>query len=118
MVDRLSVFLFLIYEDTKGRTQLTRFGVFDASHLVFLPSIMASLTFLESLQFAEGMLIQSLPELPSSLRALQIFGCQESKGHDWHKIAHIPYLRIEQDSASQCSYTWVNSSNYFFFLRS
>ncbi|KAF2933635.1 hypothetical protein DAI22_04g100200 [Oryza sativa Japonica Group] len=58
------------------RTQLTRFGVFNASHLVFLPSIM-------------------------------IFGCQESKGHDWHKIAHFPDLRIEQDSASQCSYTWV-----------
>ncbi len=101
-------FFFLIYEDTIGRrTQLTRFGVFNASHLVFLPSIMASFTSLESLQFAEAMLIQSLPELPSSLRALQIFGCQESKGHDWHKIAHFPDLRIEQDSASQCSYTWV-----------
>uniref|UniRef100_A0A0E0IJ99 NB-ARC domain-containing protein n=1 Tax=Oryza nivara TaxID=4536 RepID=A0A0E0IJ99_ORYNI len=95
------------------RTQLTRFGVFDASHLVFLPSIMASLTFLESLQFAEGMLIQSLPELPSSLRALQIFGCQESKGHDWHKIAHIPYLRIEQDSASQCKVAAASTHRQF-----
>uniref|UniRef100_A0A0D3FUY1 Uncharacterized protein n=1 Tax=Oryza barthii TaxID=65489 RepID=A0A0D3FUY1_9ORYZ len=90
---------------------LQRIGVRDASHLEFLPSIMASLTSLESLQFSRAMLIQSLPELPSSLRRLQILGCnpvlmrrcRKSRGRDWHKIAHIPDLRIVEDEPSSYS---------------
>uniref|UniRef100_A0A0E0IJA0 Uncharacterized protein n=1 Tax=Oryza nivara TaxID=4536 RepID=A0A0E0IJA0_ORYNI len=93
---------------------LQRFGVTDASHLEFLPSIMASLTSLESLQFSRAMLIQSLPELPSSLWRLQILGCnpvlmrrcRKSRGRDWHKIAHIPDLRIVEDVP--LAYSWYS----------
>jgi hypothetical protein len=92
---------------------LKRLGVHDASHLEFLPSIMARLTSLETLEFKRAILIQSLPELPASLRVLQFIGChpvlkqrcRKRRGHDWHKIAHIPDVRIfEQDSP--LPYTW------------
>uniref|UniRef100_A0A0D9ZJR2 Uncharacterized protein n=1 Tax=Oryza glumipatula TaxID=40148 RepID=A0A0D9ZJR2_9ORYZ len=91
---------------------LQRIGVRDASHLEFLPSIMASLTSLESLEFTRVMLMQSLPELPSSLRRLQILGCnpvlmqrcQKTRGHDWHKVAYIPDLLIVEDVPS--GYSW------------
>jgi hypothetical protein len=91
---------------------LKRLGVHDASCLEFLPSIMARLTSLETLEFKRAILIQSLPELPASLRVLQFIGChpvlkqrcRKRRGHDWHKIAHIPDVRIEQDYPS--SHTW------------
>ncbi|KAK1682606.1 hypothetical protein QYE76_043454 [Lolium multiflorum] len=91
---------------------LKRLGVHDASRLEFLPSIMARLTSLETLEFKRAILIQSLPELPASLRVLHFLGChpvlkqrcRKRRGHDWHKIAHIPVVRIEQDSPS--SWTW------------
>uniref|UniRef100_A0ACD5UPT8 Uncharacterized protein n=1 Tax=Avena sativa TaxID=4498 RepID=A0ACD5UPT8_AVESA len=84
---------------------LKHLGVLDASHLEFLPSIMARLTSLETLEFIGAILIESLPELPASLRVLQFLGChpvlkqrcRKRRGHDWHKVAHIPDLRIVQD---------------------
>jgi Leucine-rich repeat (LRR) protein len=95
---------------------LKRLGVEHASRLEFLPSIMARLTSLETLEFKRAILIQSLPELPASLRVLQFLGChpvlkqrcRKRRGCDWHKVAHIPYLQIVQDSRS--SYSW--NSNY------
>ncbi|KAM0866276.1 hypothetical protein ACQ4PT_042707 [Festuca glaucescens] len=79
---------------------LKHLGVLYASQLECVPSIMARLTSLETLEFKRAILIQSLPELPASLRVLQFLGChpvlkqrcRKRRGHDWHKIAHIPGL--------------------------
>ncbi|KAM0844754.1 hypothetical protein ACQ4PT_056835 [Festuca glaucescens] len=95
---------------------LKHLGVLYASQLECVPSIMARLTSLETLEFKRAIVIQSLPELPASLRVLQFLGChpvlkqrcRKRRGHDWHKIAHIPDVRIEQDCPS--SSTW--HSNY------
>jgi hypothetical protein len=103
---------------------LKSLGVRDASHLEFLPSNMIRLTSLETLEFIRAILIQSLPELPPSLRVLQFLGChpileqrcRKRRGRDWHKVAHIPYLRVEQYPLSS---TWncpVYSKVYSGFL--
>uniref|UniRef100_A0ACD5UAP7 Uncharacterized protein n=1 Tax=Avena sativa TaxID=4498 RepID=A0ACD5UAP7_AVESA len=94
---------------------LKHLGVHDASHLEFLPSIMARLTSLETLNLIGAILIRSLPELPTSLGFLQILGChpvleqrcRKRRGHDWHKVAHIPDLRIVQDRPSV--YPWYSN---------
>lgn len=92
---------------------LTNLGVLDASQLEFLPSTVARLSSLETLELRRTILIQSLPELPASLRTLQFLGshpvlirrCQKNKGHDWHKIAHILKFRIDQDFPGY-QYVW------------
>lgn len=96
----------------KNSNHLKHLGVLDASQLEFLPSIMARLPSLATLEFKRAILILSLPELPASLQVLQILGChpvlkqrcRKRRGHDWHKVAHIPDLRIVQDLPS--SYGW------------
>ncbi|OAY83297.1 putative disease resistance protein RGA1 [Ananas comosus] len=70
----------------------------NASSLQSLPQSMTKLCSLHSLVVNDANLIQSLPDLPTSLRALSITGChpvlkercQENIGLDWPKIAHIP----------------------------
>lgn len=96
----------------KNSDHLKHLGVLDASQLEFLPSVMARLPSLATLEFKRAILVLSLPELPASLQFLQILGChpvlkqrcRKRRGHDWHKVAHIPDLRIVQDLPS--SYIW------------
>lgn len=91
---------------------LKHLRVHDASHLEFLPSMTAKLISLETLEFKRAILIQSLPELPASLRVLQFLGChpvlkkrcRKRRGHDWHKVAHIHDLRIVKDCPSHFSW--------------
>ncbi|OAY72338.1 Disease resistance protein RGA2 [Ananas comosus] len=75
----------------------------NASSLQSLPESMTKLCFLLCLVVHNTDLIQSLPDLPTSLRTLHITGChpvlkercQENIGLDWPKIAHIPIRMIE-----------------------
>ncbi|XP_020099292.1 disease resistance protein RGA2-like [Ananas comosus] len=75
----------------------------NASSLQSLPESMTRLCFLGCLVVHNTDLIQSLPDLPTSLRTLHITGChpvlkercQENIGLDWPKIANIPIRMIE-----------------------
>ncbi|CAN6227793.1 unnamed protein product [Urochloa humidicola] len=106
----------------QNRNHLKNLGVLNASQLEFLPSTMASFTSLETLSIHRAVLLQSLPELPASLRVLQIFEChpvlerrcRKRRGCDWHKIARISDLKIVQGRPS--SYTiHYYSSHYPFY---
>ncbi|XP_020098653.1 putative disease resistance protein At3g14460 isoform X1 [Ananas comosus] len=74
----------------------------NACSLQSLPQSMTKLCFLMRLLVYNANLIQSLPDLPASLRTLCITGChpvlkercQENIGLDWPKIADIPDLTI------------------------
>uniref|UniRef100_A0A0A9HIC0 Uncharacterized protein n=1 Tax=Arundo donax TaxID=35708 RepID=A0A0A9HIC0_ARUDO len=98
----------------QNRNHLKHFGMHDATQLEFLPSTMACLTSLKTLELHGAVLIQSLPELPASLEVLQILEChpmlqrrcKKRRGRDWHKIAHIPRLQIVQDRPSSYSYNF------------
>ncbi|KAL6622757.1 hypothetical protein ACP70R_032636 [Stipagrostis hirtigluma subsp. patula] len=74
-----------------------------AKSLRSLPSDIEKLRSLESLQIERAPLIQSLPQLPASLRKLRIRGCdpeflkcyERDVGSDWGKIAHIASVDIK-----------------------
>ncbi|KAG2621076.1 hypothetical protein PVAP13_3NG223700 [Panicum virgatum] len=75
-------------------------GVAEA--LRSLPSEMKKLGSLQNLHIERAQLIQSLPQLPASLRKLAIWGCNTSflkrygsGGEDWGKIAHIAAVDIK-----------------------
>ena len=75
-------------------------GVAEA--LRSLPSEMEKLGSLQNLHIERAPLIQSLPQLPASLRKLAIWGCNtmflkryESGGEDRGKIAHIAAVDIK-----------------------
>ncbi|KQJ86585.1 putative disease resistance protein RGA4 [Brachypodium distachyon] len=69
-----------------------------AESLCSLPSQMIYLESLQSLHIERAPLIQSLPQMPMSLRKLTIWGCdrmflkryEKDVGLDWGRIAHIP----------------------------
>ncbi|XP_020268735.1 putative disease resistance protein RGA3 [Asparagus officinalis] len=69
----------------------------------FLPSsILQALPSLDYLTLGEAYELQSLPQLPLSLRTLEIRGCnealkercRENEGADWPNIRHITYIHI------------------------
>ncbi|KAL7159858.1 hypothetical protein ABFS83_01G055100 [Erythranthe nasuta] len=69
-----------------------------------LPEWLGDMTSLHSLDIFVCRKVASLPasiQEMTKLQLLQVFGCPElerrcerEKGEDWHKIAHIPHLRI------------------------
>ncbi|XP_020262354.1 disease resistance protein RGA2-like [Asparagus officinalis] len=68
-----------------------------------LPSSLQTLSSLEYLTLGEACDLQSLPQLPLSLRTLMIGGCnetlkercRENEGADWPNIRHIPDIDID-----------------------
>ena len=81
---------------------LKELEVSDASHLICLAPQLASMSSIESFHISNAKLIQSLPDMPISLRSLRINNChpelkkrcRKSKGLDWLKIAHICDVNI------------------------
>jgi hypothetical protein len=103
----------------QNRNHLNCLAVRNATHLVFLPSIMASLTSLKTLEILNAVLLQSLPDLPASLERLLIIEChpvlgrrcQKRIGCDWHRIARIRDVKIDHrpsgyGSSSYMGYYW------------
>ncbi|XP_020080390.1 disease resistance protein RGA2-like isoform X2 [Ananas comosus] len=87
----------------QNHTTLKELHIWNARSLLSLPLSMKKLCSLDVLVVEDANLIQSLPDLPTSLYSLKITGChpvlkeqcQENIGPDWPKIAHIPDVRIE-----------------------
>ncbi|CAN6248276.1 unnamed protein product [Urochloa humidicola] len=87
----------------QNRNHLNCLSVSNATQLVFLPSIMASLTSLGTLEILKAVLLQSLPELPASLEHLLINEChpvlvrrcRKRIGRYWHRIARIQDVKID-----------------------
>ncbi|RWR74853.1 putative disease resistance protein RGA1 [Cinnamomum micranthum f. kanehirae] len=72
--------------------------------LTSLPNALQNATKLEYLEIRACPRLMEVPECLGNLKSLQIFSihecphlerrCQKEKGEDWHKIAHIPSIRI------------------------
>ncbi|CAN6341571.1 unnamed protein product [Urochloa humidicola] len=86
---------------------LQKLEIFHCSNLRFLPPGLEEASGLTSLTILKCPLIPCLPELglPQSLKELYIKecsllteSCQENGGEDWHKIAHVPTIEIEDES--------------------
>uniref|UniRef100_A0A6V7QR66 Uncharacterized protein n=1 Tax=Ananas comosus var. bracteatus TaxID=296719 RepID=A0A6V7QR66_ANACO len=86
----------------RNRTALQDITMYDAVCLHSLPPSMASFCSLHTLKLFHAPLIESLPNLPTSLSTLCITDChpllkarcQEDLGLDWCKIANIPRVSI------------------------
>ncbi|OAY65718.1 putative disease resistance RPP13-like protein 1 [Ananas comosus] len=86
----------------RNRTALQDITMYDAVCLHSLPPSMASFCSLHTLKLFHAPLIESLPNLPTSLSTLCITDChpllkarcQEDIGLDWCKIANIPHVSI------------------------
>ncbi|XP_020583435.1 putative disease resistance RPP13-like protein 1 [Phalaenopsis equestris] len=72
-------------------------------NLQCLPASLSAVSSLWYLELYKIPLLKSLPDLPSSLYSLAISNChpklmkryKKLSGSDWHKIAHIPKVRID-----------------------
>lgn len=81
----------------QNATSLHSIEIGVAESLCSLPSQMVNLESLQSLHIERAPLIQSLPQMPMSLRKLSIWGCdrmflkryEKDVGLDWGRIAHI-----------------------------
>ncbi|KAJ3695090.1 hypothetical protein LUZ60_000467 [Juncus effusus] len=88
----------------QNHSALRRIVVDRATSLEHLPSCMDRLQMLECLQIDDALLIQSLPDLLSSLRYLVVAGChpvlkeryEKDSGPEWHKIAFISDVDISK----------------------
>lgn len=86
----------------RNRQTLEDIEVANASDLQCLPQEMASLTSLQSLHISHANLIQTLPDMPTSLSNLRINSChpnlkeryKKNVGPDWSKVAHIHNVDI------------------------
>ncbi|XP_020098659.1 disease resistance protein RGA2-like [Ananas comosus] len=86
----------------QNHAALEQLCIRNARSLQSLPRSMTKLCSLVILGVEDANLIQSLPDLPTSLRCLVINSChpvlkercQENIGLDWPKIANIRYVRI------------------------
>lgn len=86
----------------RNRTALQDITMYDAVCLHSLPPSMARFCSLHTLKLFHAPLIESLPNLPTSLSTLCITDChpllkercQEDIGLDWCKIANIPHVSI------------------------
>eukprot|EP00261_Vitis_vinifera_P032108 XP_019073351.1 PREDICTED: putative disease resistance RPP13-like protein 1 [Vitis vinifera] len=84
---------------------LFSFSIFDFPDLKYLDNLgLQNLTSLEILEMRNCVKLKSFPKqgLPSSLTALQIYGCpvlkkrcQRDKGKEWRKIAHIHWIDMD-----------------------
>lgn len=105
----------------QNRNHLNCLAVRNASHLVFLPSIIASLTSLKTLEILNAVLLQSLPELPASLERLLIIEChpvlgrrcQKRIGCDWHRIARIRDVKIDHRPSGYSSSSYRGYFPFF-----
>ncbi|XP_020080355.1 putative disease resistance protein RGA4 [Ananas comosus] len=88
----------------QNHTALETLHIWNAISLQSLPQSVTKLCSLKHLDVVNANLIQSLPDLPASLRELYITRChpvlkercQENIGLDWPKIANIPDVTIKQ----------------------
>ncbi|KAJ3695074.1 hypothetical protein LUZ60_000451 [Juncus effusus] len=86
----------------QNHSTLRSIRVGRARSLELLPSCMDKLRLLECLEIYDAPLIQSLPDLPSSLNCLYITGChpvlkeryEKDTGPEWYKIALISTVRL------------------------
>ncbi|CAO2041948.1 unnamed protein product [Urochloa humidicola] len=103
----------------QNRNHLNCLAVHNAAQLVFLPSIMAGLSSLKTLEILNAVLLQSLPELPASLERLLIIEChpvlvrrcRKRIGRYWLRIARIRDLKIDHRPSgyglsSYMGYSW------------
>ncbi|OAY75701.1 Disease resistance protein RGA2 [Ananas comosus] len=92
----------------QNHAALERFCIRNARSLQSLPRSMTKLCSLVILGVEDANLIQSLPDLPTSLRCLFINSChpvlkercQENIGLDWPKIANIRYCNCSLKAIS------------------
>ncbi|KAH0452848.1 hypothetical protein IEQ34_017172 [Dendrobium chrysotoxum] len=86
----------------KDRSSLCELYFVNLESLESLPSSLESLSSLQKLDIYYVPMLRELPNLPPSLKSLEIWGChpelkeryREDGGSDWHKIAHIPHIYI------------------------
>uniref|UniRef100_A0A0D9WI37 Uncharacterized protein n=1 Tax=Leersia perrieri TaxID=77586 RepID=A0A0D9WI37_9ORYZ len=81
--------------------------IFHCTDLSYLPADLKGASCLKVMTILKCPLIPCLPEhgLPESLKELYIKECplitqrcQENGGEDWHKIAHVPVIEIDDDN--------------------
>ncbi|KAH0463278.1 hypothetical protein IEQ34_007860 [Dendrobium chrysotoxum] len=106
------------------RSSLSELRFSDLKSLQSLPSSLESLSSLQKLYIGNDVpMLRKLPNLPSSLEYLYIWGCQpelkeryrEDGGSDRHKIAHIPHIQFLHLSIIR-DYLIFISSNQSLFL--
>ncbi|KAI0503621.1 hypothetical protein KFK09_014555 [Dendrobium nobile] len=84
------------------RSSLSYLKILNFNSLQSLPSTFESISSLQDLVISGVPMLRELPNLPPSLKSLQIWGCHpelkerygEDGGSDRHKIAHIPDIFI------------------------
>uniref|UniRef100_I1Q6Y9 NB-ARC domain-containing protein n=1 Tax=Oryza glaberrima TaxID=4538 RepID=I1Q6Y9_ORYGL len=85
----------------QNRTTLSSLWLWNVKSLQCLPSSMKDLCHLQSFTLFNAPLINSLPDMPASLKYLSIGCCQTTLaercrkgGCDWSKIAHVTLVKI------------------------
>ncbi|KAF5197376.1 Disease resistance protein rga2 [Thalictrum thalictroides] len=95
--------------DEEFPSTLKSFRILSCPSLITLPREIQSLTSLQLLEIWKCPRIRSLPgnQLPITIQILSIRGCPALKeifqkgGRNWHKIAHIPSIRMDSDWLQQ-----------------
>ncbi|KAJ8623930.1 hypothetical protein MRB53_032460 [Persea americana] len=98
-------------KSVKTLTSLTYLAIYKCPDMRSLPEWVGDLTLLTEFRIYNCPAMMSLPEglqRLKNLRVLSIIGCpvlerrvQCNKGQDWHKVAHVPDIRIGRGFASQ-----------------
>uniref|UniRef100_A0A8R7K270 NB-ARC domain-containing protein n=1 Tax=Triticum urartu TaxID=4572 RepID=A0A8R7K270_TRIUA len=97
---------------------LQKLEILNCSNLIYLPGGLEDAPCLSAITILKCPLIPCLPRrLTKSLKELYIKGCpyltescQENSGRDWHRIAYVPIMEIDDDTNIYSQSIWKRLS--------